>query len=293
MKRFYNKKNLLFVLIFILIVFIFSLTLNSGVDNHRLQWWLDAIEWNNSYRKYSGKSIKIAVLDTGIDIEHLDFPKEIKQINIGEKSNSLSHGTGIAGIICAYPSDDNGVIGIAPDAEVISFSITNAKNDIDIENLIAAIRRSIDENVDIINISCGLSNYSSELENVIIEAYEKGIIIVASAGNFMKGEILYPAAFEKVLAVGSIDKNGNVISPTGILNKHVIFLPGENIVTTGPNDSYNSMFGSSPATAILSGIIAIILEAKPDLTNEEIYDYFNCETNNSISIRKILKEIGV
>ena len=145
--------------------------------------------------------------------------------------------------------------------------------------------------VDIINISCGSAKSNKNLKAIIQQAFEKDIVIVASAGNFMKDDILYPASYNGVLAVGSISKTGEIISPLGNIEKNIIYLPGEHIVTTAPDSSYTSMFGTSPATAILTGIIAIILEANPELSNEQIYEYFN---NNStqLKVTDIISKIG-
>ena len=100
------------------------------------------------------------------------------------------------------------------------------------------------------------------------------------------------AAFENVLAVGSKDREGHKISPIGNIEKSIVYLPGTNIVTIAPNNSYSTMFGTSPATAILTGIIAVVLEANPKIENKTIYKYFNKETLENVDVLRILKELG-
>lgn len=267
---------------------------SSSYKDHRLQWWLSEINWDSAVRRYTGKNIRVAILDSAIDTNHSDLQTSIKVIRTSEEKigSSLEHGTGIAGIICGNPAETNGMLGIAPEAEIISFPITDNENNVDIQQLISAIYKATEMDVDIINISCGISNFLSELEEAINKAFSSGIVIIASAGNFMENKLLYPAAFENVLAVGSKDREGHKISPIGNIEKSIVYLPGTNIVTIAPNNSYSTMFGTSPATAILTGIIAVVLEANPKIENKTIYKYFNKETLENVDVLRILKELG-
>lgn len=291
--KFFKKFFICFSLC-IVVVSVFSIENTMLFKEHRLQWWLSAINWDNEAREYSGKNIKIAIIDSAVDIVHQDLrASKIETIALNDDiDNSLSHGTGIAGIICAHPSNKNGVLGIAPDAKILSFPVTDKDNDIDLERLISAVNKSVEIGVDVINISCGLHEHSEELKKAISKAFNNGITVVASAGNFLEDKILYPAAYDEVLAVGSISKQGEIISPSGKINKKIIYLPGENIVTIAPNNSYNSMFGTSPASAILTGIIAIVLEANPKVSNVDLLNYFNSKDYKNIDIKELIKEIG-
>ncbi len=252
---------------------------------HRLQWWLSAINYEYTDIKYAGKNIKIAILDTGVnnshpDLAHIDI-KNMKISSVSSEKDDKTHGTAIAGIIAGYPSNPKGVLGIAPEATIISIDITDLEY-VEAQNIITGIKMAIEENVDIISISLGLKEDNIELHKIIKKAYEQGITIVSSAGNYMTNDVLYPAKYEEVLCVGSLDKNGKVISPKGNPTKNTIFLPGENIVTTGADDvQYFGANGTSFSTAILAGTIALMKEANPEITNKELHHFFNFSNNNA------------
>lgn len=160
------------------------------------------------------------------------------------------------------------------------------------KNLIKGINLAIKNDVDIINISVGIKENSPELYKSIKKAYDSNIVIIASAGNYMKDDVLYPAAYEEVLAVGSYDKKGNVISPKNIMNS-VIYLPGKNISTCISNDKYAGVQGTSFSTAILTGIIAIIKENDIKVDNRTLYKSLEEMTGlkNSVTVKKLLKKM--
>ena len=170
-----KRKYIVVVVLFFLFVglIVFSiLQNNNNSSEHRLQWWLSAINWESDKRIYSGQNIKIAIIDSKIDASHSDLGTNITTIPIlsEDKHSNNYHGTGIAGIICGFPSNENGVLGIAPDVEIVSFPVVDENGEIDIDDIVLAIKKSIDMDVDIINISCGLSQSNKNLEKIIGKA---------------------------------------------------------------------------------------------------------------------------
>lgn len=164
-----SKKTKLFIVILVLILVVIGCTtilvLNQcgkedKIYNHRLEWWLNYIDWDTDRLKYNGKGIKVAVLDTGIDATHPDINHSIKKeftINNNKSKNSdnLAHGTSVVGIISGFPNNDKGILGVATGSEITSIDITD--NDVvEIDNLIKGIKIAIDNKVDIINISVGV-----------------------------------------------------------------------------------------------------------------------------------------
>lgn len=245
---------------------------------HRLQWWRTEIGAEDKLSANMGSGVKIAIIDTGVDRTHPDLKnamiKEISIKNSNGEAADEAHGTAVAGIMVAFPSDEAGVLGLSPMAELVSIDVTDSEY-VTPEEIVAGIEIAIREDVDIISISLGLKNDNDAVHDAIKSAYEKGIVIVASAGNYMEGDVLYPAKYDEVLCVGALDKKGEIISPKEIQDKKVIYLPGENIVTTYSGErQYVGATGTSFSTAILSGIIALMMELKPDITLQEIYTYF-------------------
>lgn len=135
----------------------------SSVPNHRLQWWLEEIGWDDDSRtNISGKNVKIAVIDSGVDLDHNDIAYSIKKtIKVSQLDESSvgdnSHGTGVTAVICGRCKNESGILGVAPDSKIISIDVTDAAdNTVEEENLIEGIALAVDEKVDIINISMGI-----------------------------------------------------------------------------------------------------------------------------------------
>ncbi|MCD7723772.1 MAG: S8 family serine peptidase [Clostridiales bacterium] len=264
-----------------------------SIPNHRLQWWLDEIDWDDNRTDISGKDIKIAIIDSGVDINHNDIKDSIeKNIKVSQLDESFgddtSHGTAVAAIISGNCKNDNGILGVATDSKIISIDVTDTSDGtVEEKNLIEGIATAIDEEVDIINISMGIKEGSAELYEIIKTAYNAGIIIVAAAGNYIESDVLYPAAYAEVICVGSKNKKGEVISPKYTTKKSVIYLPGEHISSATADNGYKSFSGTSVSTPILTGIISLMLENNPGISQEDIYDYFS-ETSKNIKVENCI-----
>lgn len=281
------KKCILWILIISIPFYLFGCQKsNKSIPTHRLQWWLKEINWDNERGKETGKGITVAIIDSGIDTH-----KDLSGVDIiefvlcdTENGNLNQHGTAMAGIICASPSDDNGLLGIAPSVNIISIDVSTESDDvIDPEILASAIDLAVTQNVDIINLSVGVEQCPNDLKDSIQHALDAGVIIVAAAGNFTQGNILYPAALNGVIAVSGFSKDGKALFPVET-DKKIIYLPGQSIVSLSINNSYDSYFGTSPACAICTGIIAVLLEYNPDITMEEIVNTLSDE----IDMKKII-----
>ena len=153
---------------------------------------------------------KIAVIDSGVDItEDIDVADRVDLLYAGEESSVLccdmtGHGTAVASIICAK-DDDNGVTGIDEDLEVYSVRILDENNEAPISRVVAALQWCEENGIDIINMSFG-TNYDCDiLREEIKSVADKGILMIAAAGNDKEADqILYPAAYEEVMAVGGV-----------------------------------------------------------------------------------------
>ena len=153
---------------------------------------------------------KIAVIDSGVDItEDIDVADRVDLLYAGEESSFLccdmtGHGTAVASIICAK-DDDNGVTGIDDDLEVYSVRILDENNEAPISRVVAALQWCEENGIDNINMSFG-TNYDSDiLREEIKSVADKGILMIAAAGNDKEADqILYPAAYEEVMAVGGV-----------------------------------------------------------------------------------------
>lgn len=273
---------------------------SNGHDDipHRLQWWLGAMNWESENRTngLTGKGVKIAVIDTAIDNKHPDLEGKIVDQYIVDgvpKNLEYEHGTAIAGIICAYPKTSEGVLGIAYNSQILSVVVSSG-TEAQVENLIQGIEYAVSEKVDIINISAGIINDDPRLRVAIDNAFDAGIIVVAASGNDLTGQILYPAKYDNVISVDSVDSDGNRLY--GESNASVL-LPGGNIVTTysskHESKKYVSYSGTSMSCAMMSGVIALLLEQNPNLENKDILVFFQDYNVTDFDVIEVIKSFEV
>ncbi|MGP7817864.1 S8 family peptidase [Niallia sp. 01092] len=211
--------------------------------------------------------VKIAILDSGINKQHPDLKgqiyKEFNAVNSQEPAaDHFNHGTSIAGIIAAK---DNviGIKGISPKSEIYSVKVLDDNGKGSIDTIIKGIEWSINEKVDIINISFGMKNNNQTLHNVINKAVNNGIIVVASSGNNYIGDIDYPAKYSNVISVGSVDRNHKRVkfSPKGKID---IVAPGREILSTNNFNGYSTFEGTSYSTAYVTGLISLYISQSPN-----------------------------
>lgn len=161
-------------------------------------------------RALTGEGIRIAVVDTGIDYTHQDLfgfgdnGKVIAGYDFLERDNAPmdtdGHGTLVAGIIAA----DGYVKGVAPKAELVAYRIASEGNYVSTVDMIKALDRAVDDEIDVMNISLGLDYVSEEIDNAIEKLVSKGVVVVTAAGN--NGEtkrIGSPASSPSAISVGA------------------------------------------------------------------------------------------
>lgn len=283
---------LLFILIFTLgffacFLFIFKhieRNETEKINHNRVQevpWGVKKINAASIWTSREKQKVKVAILDSGIDKEHKDLKGKIKgefnPINMTLTSDDdVGHGTAIAGIIAAK-DNSFGLVGIAPDTEIYSVKVLNSKGKGSLDNLVKAIEWCIDNNIQVINLSFGLSKDKPLLRGAIDKAVNSGIIIVAAAGNNYGGDVDYPAAYEKVLSINAVDRNNKIanFSPKGKID---FSAPGVDIPILSLNNGYKTESGTSLAAAHVTGVISLILQNRDKFginSKEDIYNQVN------------------
>jgi subtilisin family serine protease len=228
-------------------------------------WNITAFDLPNLWKKSKGEGVKIAVLDTGVDLDHPDLDKNLlpgKNFIDSSKEpwDDNSHGTHVAGIIAAE-NNEIGMIGAAPDSKIIPVKVLDKHGNGNLVNVSKGIRWAVDEGkADIICMSLGSPNPVQEVRKAIQYAESKGVIAFVAAGNAGKTKnIYYPAEYPETIAIGSIDENmaRSSFSNTG---KNLDFMaPGNKIFSTVPDNWYAVLSGTSMATPFAAGIAALVL----------------------------------
>lgn len=237
----------------------------------------------------TGKGVKIAVLDTGIDAYHEDLKTNYKGgFNfINEEKSPIDdngHGTHVAGIIAAEDNDE-GVVGVAPDADLYSVKVLDFSSCGSISSIVAGLEWSIDHNMHIINMSLGSDTDSLSVRRSCDIVYAKGILLVAAAGNSgnVRGtgdSVDYPARYDSVISVGATDINDKRGSFSSTGPNLEIAAPGVNIESTLPGNKYGVMSGTSMASPHVAGVAALIMAREYGMTNTEVRMRLQITTQN-------------
>lgn len=241
------------------------------------------IPWNVDYigstyahqMGISGQGVKVGIIDSGIN-PHNDL-KISGGINILDNNDNyydgFGHGTKVAGIIAAL-DNSYGIIGVAPNVELYSIKVLKSNGKGSISDVVAGIEWAINNNIDILNFSLQTTIDNSVLKTAVQKAFENNILLVASAGNMggtkKTNTITYPAAYEEVISVTSIDKNGERSSYSSTGKQIDISAPGEFVYTTLQSGLYFLADGTSMAAPHVTGVAALILESQPNLNVEEV-----------------------
>ncbi|MFZ4739539.1 MAG: S8 family peptidase [Bacteroidales bacterium] len=263
------------------------------------QWGLNGSNPNikacEAWTISQGNGIKVAVVDQGIYMTHNDLAGNISSLSLNTETNYIApslfthgknHGTHVAGIIGAIKNNSIGVVGIAPQCELMGVSNKLAYGTTYPADLAKGISWAWQNGADVINNSWGdqggnsWSLHSAILENAINDAITlgrngKGCIVVFAAGNYGNSGpyIDYPASFnDDIICVGSINSTGNRSFDSGYGNKLDIVAPGVNIFSTMPYNNFDYMDGTSMATPHVSGVAALMLSVNPNLTGKQVRD---------------------
>jgi len=183
----------------------------------------------------NGKGIKIAVIDTGVNFAHPDFVTDGKNSDLLKgydfvemdsfPQDTNGHGTQVAGIISA-----NGQLrGIAPEAEIFAYRVSDDGESVPSTLIVDAIKRAMQDNVDIINISLGVNMTHSQIERTVNDAIKNGIVVVAAAGNSGPdpNSIGSPGSNPNAITVGATYNNreSSMVSTLQIGGEHFQVLP--------------------------------------------------------------------
>ncbi len=244
-----------------------------------LQNNLHLMNIDSVHLEVTGKKITVALIDTGVDLNHPDLKgriglhKNFIQSPETRFSDEI-HGTAMAGIIAAQ-SNRQGIVGVAPEVTLWPMRACwpakpgSSEAYCNTLSLALALNEAIILAPNIINLSL-TGPEDPLLRRLILKAVEKGIIVVAAKPTDFGPHVGFPADMEEVITVRQPGYIPELPGAGGKPFKKCIAAPGEEILTTFPNGTYNFISGSSASTAHISGLVALLLEKKADLSPKKI-----------------------
>lgn len=297
-----------------------AITTPEVLENARVQeqWSLNTygIESAWSWLKEQGKepggsnSVLVAVIDTGVDYDHPDLKnnmwinsREIPGNNIDDDDNGYvddiygidtiahtsnpmddhGHGTHVAGII-AGSNNNQGIVGIAYNSKIMAVKAGMASGYFTQASIAEAIYYAYENGADVINMSFGGSAISIAVQDALMTAYTRSILVASAGNSGLPNEPIagwfgpvvpnYPAALSYVIGVMSVNQNGvesgfsNWDSKAFNQIEYEVYAPGEQILSTLPNNSYASWSGTSMSAPFVSGVAALLRSV---YTDREVY----------------------
>ena len=258
-------------------------TVNDPYADPGYQWYLDTVNAYGAWEVTMGSpDIKVADLDTGIDLNHEDFDGQVVSqwdfVNDDDNAqDDNGHGTFTAGIIAAKADNGAGIAGISSGARLIAVKVLDAGGYGTTENICRGIDFAISHGAKVINMSFGGYGRDASMESAVNRAVSNGVVCVAAAGNDNTTEYMIPSDFDACISVIATDQNNikawysnygmykDICAPGGDPR-----VPGGGIYSTSLGGGYVYMSGTSAACPVVSATAALMLSANPALTVSQV-----------------------
>ncbi|MEU6406878.1 type VII secretion-associated serine protease mycosin [Streptomyces sp. NPDC046985] len=281
-------------------------------------WSLQRVNLDALWARSTGKGVKVAVIDTGVDVRNGQLTHAVdashgmtnlpaknakgEKIDRGDPhgtTDTVGHGTRVAGIIAARPAQGTGFVGLAPGAVIIPIKQNDAEGDGTARTLAAAIRHAVSVGAGVINISQDTANAvqpDSDLRRAVDLALSKKVVVVASAGNDGLGgnvKTTYPASYPGVLAVAASDRNNERAAFSQSGEFVGVAAPGVDMISTVPGGGHCSDNGTSFSAPYVAAVAALLKSRHPSWTAREVVAQIEQTAERSIPGRDRLVGWGV
>ena len=243
-----------------------------------LPWGVDRIDAEKVWGITTGDPIKVAIVDTGIDVKHPDLVGNLKggvsTVAYTRKYNDDNgHGTHVAGIAAAI---DNtiGVIGVGPKIDLYAVKVLDGRGSGYLSDVIEGLDWAVANGMQVVNMSLGTGSNIQSFHDAVIAAKNAGVVVIAAAGN-SGGSVIYPAAYSEAIAVSATDQN-NVIASWSSRGPEIdLAAPGVSIYSTYKGTGYATLSGTSMAAPHVAGSAALVLNTPVggyDINQNEKWD---------------------
>ncbi|UHA75677.1 S8 family peptidase [Paenibacillus sp. 481] len=243
------------------------------------QHYLRQIGVDRAWSRTRGNShITIALVDTGVDLDHPDLQMNlVKGVNLlesGPPQDDNGHGTSVAGVLAAVGNNNKGTTGVMWSSRIMPIKALDDRGSGDEDKLGAGIIYAVDHGAKIVVMSVGLYRYSPYMQDIVNYAEKRGVLLIAATGNDGvlyqdKVAVKYPAAYPTVLAVGGMTPQKKV-EPRSNTGAEVDLVAPWHVFTTWLGGSYKADEGTSMAAPQVAGVAALVWSRHPHLKPYQI-----------------------
>lgn len=244
-----------------------------------IPWGVNRIDADNVWGNTTADNAKVAIIDTGIDLDHADIATNIKGgINTIQSWRSADddngHGTHVAGITAAL-NNTIGVVGVGPLIDLYAVKALDRRGSGYVSDIIEGIQWSINNDMDVINMSLGTTSNIQSFHDAVIAAKNAGITVVSAAGNSGPGEntVIYPAKYPESIAVSSTNSSDGQPSWSSRGPEVDLAGPGNSIYSTYRGGGYRTLSGTSMATPHVAGAAAMVLATHPGFSPSQVQSH--------------------
>ncbi|MEM7342837.1 MAG: S8 family peptidase [Chloroflexota bacterium] len=228
-----------------------------------------------------GDEIIIAILDTGIDLDHPDLQANIVNgatfiPGTSTPDDDHGHGTHVAGIAAAIGNNNLGIAGVSWRAKLMPVKVLSASGSGSDSTVSQGIEYAVNNGAHIINMSLGAAYTSypcsgfDTISNAINYAKSQGVLVVAAAGNESVGKVSCPSAYDEVISVSSTTSSNSLSSFSNYGPRVDVSAPGSSIYSTLRGGGYGYQSGTSMATPYVAGLAALILSFETTLNADQV-----------------------
>ncbi len=229
-----------------------------------IPWGVKRVNAAGAWALTSGKGVKVAVIDTGIDFSHPDLAPNYKGgwnaiVSTASPMDDQGHGTHVSGTIAAV-RDLKGVVGVAPSVDLYGVKVLDKNGSGQYSWVVAGIEWAVMNGMDVINMSLGGGRGTEALKQIMIKSKEMGVAVVCAAGND-SGPVNFPAKYPEAIAVSASDSSDKIASFSSRGPEIAVIAPGVNVYSTKKGGGYTTLSGTSMASPHTAGLAALAVGA--------------------------------